>query len=156
MISRTRTISLNAPLQVVFPLFGPVEEKKWAHGWDPMEINPEGAVFELGMHFKTRSDHTHEDYYQWKLTHLSWKRAEVRYTVRTMNRLWYIDILCMVSGKNSTSATISYTYEALNDQGEQMNRSALLEMFKENLNDWETAINHYLETGDCLQANTTD
>ena len=31
-ISRTSIITLNAPLEKVFPLFGPIKEKEWADG----------------------------------------------------------------------------------------------------------------------------
>jgi hypothetical protein len=34
-ISRSSTITLNAPLEKVFPLFGPIKEMEWAEGWQP-------------------------------------------------------------------------------------------------------------------------
>ena len=34
-LSRTGVITLNASLDQVFPLFGPMREMEWAEGWQP-------------------------------------------------------------------------------------------------------------------------
>jgi len=150
-LSRTGIMQLKTPVDQVFPLFGPVEETKWAHDWEPFDIIPEGAVFMKGMCFKTRSTNPHEDCFLWELTRLSHKKTEVQYTVKTTNRTWNIEICCKRTGLRSTRVKVTYIYRALNDVGTPLNRQALQDIFKQDLQDWETAINFYLETGSCYE-----
>ena len=51
-VIRTSEITLHAPPEKAFPLFGPVREAEWADGWQPQIIyadtplaEEEGAVF---------------------------------------------------------------------------------------------------------------
>jgi hypothetical protein len=44
-------------------------------------------------------------------------------------------------------ADISYTYVALSELGARLNEMAMAHIFRDDLRDWEAAINHYLKTG---------
>jgi len=154
VISRAAMIQLNDTMHKVFPLFGPIEEKRWAKGWNPTEILPDGAVFEENMRFKTRSDNPHEAWFYWELLRLSNETNEIQYSVKTPNRNWIIKIKCSETGTGSTQAGITYSYKAFNALGSKLNHRALSSMFKEDLKDWERAINHYLITGQSLKTDS--
>ena len=66
-ISESRKIILNAPLNAVFRLFGPIEEARWAPGWEPNVLFlPEGAIQEHIV-FTTKGHHDHEAEYTWTM-----------------------------------------------------------------------------------------
>jgi hypothetical protein len=150
-ISRTSTITLNAPLERVFPLFGPVREKEWAAGWEPQVLYSTTDFVEEHMVFKTRSHHGQEPDSTWTVSKYHSDQAFIEYTVFAPERLWWITIQCRedIVGE-TTEAEITYTYTGLAEKGNAINERALKTMYRRDLKDWEEAINHYLETGERL------
>ncbi len=148
-VSRTSTITLNAPLERVFPLFGPIREREWAAGWDPQILYSTTDLVEEHMVFKTPSHHGHgEPDYTWTVSKYLPDQALIEYTVFAPERLWWITIQCRedIVGE-TTKAEIAYTYTGLTEKGNAINERALEAMYRRDLKDWEEAINHYLETG---------
>lgn len=148
-ITRTSTISLKAPLKQVFPLFGPLQEKEWAAGWEPQVLYSITGDVEEHMVFKTTSSHGHEEPdYTWTVSKYLPDQAFVEYTVFTLERIWWITIQCRQDvSLQTTQAEITYTYTGLTDRGNIVNDKALQTMYADDLRDWENAINHYLTTG---------
>lgn len=91
-ISRTRTIALNAPLEKVFPLFGPIREKEWAADWEPRILYSATGFVEEHMVFKTRPRHSREPDFTWTVSKYHPDQALIEYTVFTSERLWWITI----------------------------------------------------------------
>lgn len=52
-ISKSAQFIVSESIEKVFPLFGPIEEVKWAHGWDPEVIYSENGKIEEGFIFRT-------------------------------------------------------------------------------------------------------
>jgi hypothetical protein len=150
-VSRTSTITLNAPMKRVFPLFGPIREKEWAAGWEPQMLYSTTDSVEEHMIFKTRSHHGHEPDCIWTVSKYYPEQALIEYTVFAPERLWRIAIQCHedVVG-DSTKVEITYTYTGLTEKGNAINARASETMFHRDLKDWEEAINHYLKTGERL------
>jgi hypothetical protein len=148
-ISRTATIQVNAQIEVVFPLFGPLKEKEWADGWDPEIIYSRTNLVEQHMMFRTKGRNPSESFYAWTITTYNPDQHIIEYTVSTVNRLWFIAVVCS-ERDTQTLATITYTFTNLTDEGREFNRNALNKMYAEDLKDWERAINHYLKTGKVL------
>jgi hypothetical protein len=145
-ISRTATIQVNAQIEVVFPLFGPIKEKEWADGWDPEVIYSKTNLVEQHMMFRTKGRNPSEPFYAWTITTYNPDQHIIEYTVSTANRLWFITVVCL--GRDTqTSATITYTFTNLTDEGRELNTTALNKMYAEDLKDWEHAINYFLKTG---------
>jgi hypothetical protein len=140
---------LNENIAKVFPLFGPVREMDWASGWSP-EILYGHSEVEEHMIFRTRAQEHDEDYYRWVVTKYIPPQHEIEYMVSAAERVWFIKVECR-SDENFTLATITYVYIGLTKKGHVRNRHALDKMFKDNLADWENAINHYLRTGQKLR-----
>lgn len=149
-ISRSATITLNAPLEKGFLLFGPIREKDWAPGWDPRILYPTSNRVEERMIFKTSSHTGHgESEYTWTVSKYSPDQALIEYLVFTSERVWWITIQCREAVPDQTTeAEITYTYTGLTSKGNEINARALQSMYAHDLRDWEEAINHYLRTGE--------
>ncbi len=145
-ISNTARIILEGSIENVFPLFSPIEEKKWEGDWNPDFLYPANGEFVENLVFKTKSHHKTEKEYNWIISHLDTKNYLVVYTVFTENRVWTIKVQCEDIGKNKTAAEIKYTFTSLNEKGIEINRESLEKMYEKELKDWEAAINHFLET----------
>jgi hypothetical protein len=151
-ISRTSTIILKAPLEKVFPLFGPLKEKEWAEGWNPEIVYSDADYVEERMVFKTKTHGHGETEYTWTVSKYSPEQSLIEYTVFTPERLWFITIKCTENvAAQTTEAEITYTYTGLAERGNATNEKALQAMYAHNLKDWEKAINYYLETGERLK-----
>lgn len=146
-VSRTATITLNASIEKVFPLFGAIEEKKWADGWNPVILYPYTEKIEEGMVFTTQAHGHHESVFAWIISKYRPEDYLIEYIVSTSNRYWIINIRCASSSNSETKAAITYTYTGLNELGNEINKQALEKMYERNLEDWSDAINHFLKTG---------
>ncbi|NIV91676.1 hypothetical protein GWN42_02450 [candidate division KSB1 bacterium] len=150
-ISKTSIITLHAPLEKVFPLFGPVREKEWAEGWNPEIVYSDNELVEEHMVFKTRS-HGHGQNYTWIVSKYLPEQSLIEYTVFATERLWYITIKCKRDTLDQTTdAEITYTYTGLTENGNAMNEKALQAMYSKDLKDWEEPLNYYLKTGERLK-----
>jgi len=149
-ISRTAQITVNAPLNEAFVLFGPVREKDWAEGWDPELIDPAGELVQERMVFTTQSHFGQmEPDDVWIVSAYSLGVAFIEYTVFAHERLQWIEIACEeTADPKKTLAKVTYTFLGLTDRGNSLSREALELIFERDLLDWEEAINHYLESGE--------
>ena len=147
-ISQTRRITLNAPLPIVFPLFGPITEKLWVPGWNPEIVFLDKEEIAEHMIFRTPPRFEKEPPYTWILSKYAPEQAFVEYTVFTPERLWTITVKCSEATAQTTHAEITYTFTGLTERGNALNEQALRAMYANDLKDWEEAINHYLKTGE--------
>ena len=150
-VQRTASIVMNAPIEKVFPLFGPIREKEWTTGWEPSVLLSKDLLIEEHMIFQTKG-HEGEGKYTWAVTTYEPEKHLVEYTVFTSERIWFIRVACEAAGEK-TNATVTYTFTGLTEEGNQKNKSALERMYAHDLKDWEEAINYYLETGKQLVEN---
>lgn len=152
-ITQTETIYLHALPEVVFPLFGPIAEKKWAEGWNPEIVYSETGELERNMVFKTYGFKGGKTTYIWMVSYLNFEETEVVYTVSSKNRIWTIHVNCQVmeTDPTKTAVEVTYTYVGLNNKGNKQNRKALKAKYQYALKDWEESLNYYLETGEKLK-----
>ncbi len=148
-ISKSATIVVNAKIEDVFPLFGPIREKDWAEGWDPEILYSTTNLVERHMIFRTKPSNDVEDYFIWVITTFKPDQHKIEYTVSTKNRIWFINVSCTAI-QSKTRAEISYTFTSLNEMGWQLSKEALQKMYANDLKDWEEALNFYLATGTLL------
>ncbi len=141
--SRERTIYLHGRPEMVFPLFEPLNEKKWAEGWDPEVLYPPDGTVREQMIFLTKPRFEDEDSYRWILTRYDIANSRISYHVSAGDRIWFIDIACR-EHEMGTAAKVCYTYIGLSADAVRRNNAALEIMFKEDLKDWEDAVNTYL------------
>ncbi len=144
-LERSSTFFVNQPIEQAFELFGPVREKEWAEGWDPVILFSNGADVEEHMVFQTPGREG-EGNYTWTVTQYQPEAYLIEYTVFTSERVWFI----RVAGKQhetQTEVTVTYSYTGLTEAGNRRNKVAIEKMFAHDLKDWEEAINYYIKTG---------
>lgn len=145
-IKRNSQILLNGPVEKVFPLFGAVEESKWADGWEIDVVFSNDPLLEENMVFTTDS-HDGEEYLTWIVSKLDNDNHCVKYTVFGDERLWTIDIVCAYVSNRETMADVTYTFTGLSDEGRARNLKMANRIYADDLKDWSEMINYYLETG---------
>jgi len=145
-VSKAESFIVNSNIEKVFPLFGAFEEKKWAEGWEPILIYPDKEIIEEGTTFKIEGHgHGHENDMLWIVTKFDPQSYLVQYLVSTENRFWTITVDCeSIDEDVKTKVTVTYSYIGLNEEGNELNKTSIEKMYKENLNDWAEAINGYL------------
>jgi hypothetical protein len=152
IISRANNITLEAALNRVFPLFGPIAEMEWAEDWRPQLLHGDPSHVEEHMVFQTQSGHPQDPgQATWIVSKYEQQTALIEYTVFTEARIWWISVKCRpLEGNEATEATIEYTYLGLNERASKINEEAMEGIFRNDLADWQAAINHYLRTGTLL------
>jgi hypothetical protein len=143
-IEKCAEILLNGHVDEIFPLFTPLEEKKWVQGWNPEFIFPKNGVAEEQMIFVTPPRFAGEDVYRWVMSKFRQEDHHVEYVVFTHDRIWNISVTCFPNG-STTCATIRYRFTAFTDRGHELNKLALSQMYQRELKDWQEAINEYVE-----------
>jgi hypothetical protein len=149
-ISRTAQITVNAPLNEAFALFGPVREKDWAEGWDPKLIDPASEPVQERMVFTTRSNFGQEEPDDvWIVSAHSPGDAFVEYTVFARELVRWVEVVCEETADGQkTRAEVTYTFLGLTERGNSLSNEMLELIFERDLRDWEEAINRYLATGE--------
>ena len=135
------TIDLNAPPAVVLPLFGPIREAEWAHGWNPAMLFPTDGRQPAGSVFTT--DNLGTDIV-WVLARFDERALEVEY-VQVLPKKWAGQILIQLkpSGQGHTQATVTYKRTALSPEADQ-GVQAFASHFPNQRDHWESAINERL------------
>ena len=142
---RTATFVVNGTIDEAFPLFSCYEEQKWEPNWKPVFIYPEEENLEEGTTFKTHG-HGDEPEFLWRVSKYEKDNNLIQYLVSTENRYWTITVECAKHDDESkTNTTVTYSYIGLNDKGNELNHLAAQHMYANNLQDWATAINAYLD-----------
>lgn len=151
LTERTSVIRLEGDVARVFPLFGPLRESEWAEGWSPTIVWPTDEVVRERMVFLVRSAHGDGRETMWVVSRYDEGRALIEYTVFEPETIHWIRIrCCSAGGGKETEATVTYTYVGTTESACRRNARALASMYRHDLKDWETAINHYLGTGERL------
>jgi hypothetical protein len=139
-LTRSYTQHLDAPPEVVFPLLGPVQEKKWAHGWDPAFVYPAGGADERGCVFTTGGGAS-----VWILTVFDERSLRVEYVqVAAGVRVTELHITLAAEGTAGTAAAISYTWTSLSARSNEFIEAHRGPRFEEGMKEWESGFNAYL------------
>ena len=142
------TIRLAGPIDKVFPLFGPVEEKKWVPGWNPQVVSPEGVSVAPGMVFLTQE---HSGTMYWVVTRYASEQHAVAYANVVpgfiVNR---IEIQCRAAGKE-TECSVMYAHVALSEEANRWVETQDATAYSRKMAHWTEAINHWLTTGRTIE-----
>jgi hypothetical protein len=133
----------------VFPLFSPLGEKLWAHGWDPEMLYPSSGAAQVGTVFTTQ--HANKPTRIWTIIVYASEQAQVSYlNVLPDSHVSRIEVSCEAEGTQATLACITYTLTALTSQGNTYLDGFTQEHYQAYISSWETAITHYLFHGHML------
>jgi hypothetical protein len=144
-VRRTGQITLQGPVEKVFPLFGPVDEAKWAPGWEPSIKY--GANAELGTVFTTDSSSPSHPA-TWIVSRYDGKAHDMQYiVVFPEDRVVQLDIACQSGNAGETRCDVTYAITALSDSAHPAVERYTQEKHEQRIARWQMAINHYLQTG---------
>ena len=148
-VERTHSIVLEGETDMVFPLFGPIREADWAAGWEPEMVAGDGLTPQRGAVFRTVDDDRGETV--WLLSHLDLEERRIGYVRTTpLSDLAEISIAVDPHPSEGSIATVTYRITSLSEEGNQYAGSFTEERYGELIDEWQTAINHFLATGEQL------
>ncbi len=144
-VTRVYVQHLAAAPDRILPLLTPLGERAWAEGWDPTILHaaPEPGP---GTVFTTR--HPGRPDTLWLMEEYDPARHRVRYVrVTPGSDVTQLDIALEAAGDDRTAATVRYTYTGFTEEGNALVASITEETYAHHLREWETALNHFLQTG---------
>ncbi|MBZ5672012.1 MAG: hypothetical protein LAO04_20100 [Acidobacteriia bacterium] len=150
-VSHEYTQTNDAPPEKVFPLLCPVREAEWVPGWQYRLIYSESGRAEDGCVVATPNDAGAE--MVWMVTHYDPAAFTIAFAwiepgmIATQLR---ISLVPAPGGK--TRARIRYLYTGLSPVGNAVLDRYTPEWFRNKMQGWETAINHFLHTRKLVQA----
>lgn len=141
----------NAPPAKVFPLLCPVREAEWVPGWKYLMVYSESGLAEDNCVFTTPNDRGTDTV--WMVTHYDPADFKISYAwVEPGMIVTQLHISLSSAGDGKTGARICYSYTGLSAAGNAVIESYTGEWFRNKMENWERAINHYLATGLMTQA----
>jgi len=135
------TLHLNAAPATVFPLFGPIREAEWAHGWNPTMLYPADRVQKAGSVFTTGKPGKE---LFWIMTEYDQSALRVSYAVIEPGvAAEQLEIVLKASG-SGTEATVTHRWTALSESADSRVAEWARD-FPGEREHWEHAINHRLQ-----------
>lgn len=112
-LTRAGAFHLDAPLELVMPLFTAEGERAWAPGWDPQVLS--GGV-DRGSAFRTRNGQGAETV--WVVAdHRPLEGRACYARVALGSNIGLVDVHCAPSPGGGTDVTVRYTLTGLDDAG---------------------------------------
>jgi hypothetical protein len=144
-VSRTYTQSLMASPEKVFPLLCPVREMEWVNNWDPRLVLSASGLIESDCVF-VMPDQPEDAIWvvtQWNpdLLFVEFIKVVPGLTVGK------IDIQLYPGENKQTLADVTYCFTALSPKGAEFVEQFTESYYKAFMKEWESEINHFLETG---------
>jgi hypothetical protein len=147
-ITRSYVQIIQGTPEEIFPLYCPVKEARWCEGWDPIVVYSESGVVELDCVFVTSDGETEAT---WFVTGYDPAQGLVQMVKHTPG-VTFVKLCIALEPvtAQTTRATISYSHTALSRAGDKVLEGFTEESYATMMQAWETAMNHYLKTGDML------
>ncbi len=153
-ITRSHAIHLPAAPHEVFPLFSPLGEKRWVHGWNPTMLYPASGATQPDMVFTTQ--HANEPAKIWAIIAYTPEQSQISYlNVLPTSHMSKVEVACEADGVQRSTVRITYTLTSLTRQGNSYLDGFTQEHYQEYISSWETALTYYLLHGH-VPAHTED
>ena len=144
-VRRTWTQHIKAEPDRVFPLLCPVRECDWVQGWKPAQVTTESGFAEPDCVFTTADKGSEA---VWVFTEWDPGNGRIELVKVTPGVTVGRISVRLTSEDSGTAAEITYMHTALSDEGRQFVESFSEEFYARFMQEWEEAMNHYLETGE--------
>jgi len=150
-VKHSYTQSVSAMPEDVFPLLCPIREHDWAPGWSTDWVISRSGLVEQECLFQTPARAGAKDASIWIVTRHDPGVYEVEmYKVTPGQTVGKLAISLTAEGRTQTRAEISYEFTSLGPDGDAFLDEFTKEWYEKFMRGWETAINHYLQTGEQL------
>lgn len=148
-VRRSATLRLEGALEKVFPLFEPLNEKRWEADWEFMPIFPQTSEPGEGFVFTTQNAEGPDSI--WVMSrHDVTARAIEYYKIEPGHKVVRIEISCRALDAKTTSTSVTYTLTGLSPAGNMALENFTEAYYAKWLDSWEKAINYHLRTGKTL------
>ena len=145
--------SINGTPEQVFPLLCPVRELDWVPGWSTDWVLSTKGLVEQECMFQTPPAADAKYASIWIVTRHAPDDFQVEmYKVTPGLTVGKLAISLAASSTTGTRAQISYEFTSLGADGDAFLASFTSEWYENFMRGWETAMNHYLKTGELLVA----
>jgi hypothetical protein len=152
-IKHSYTQSIHAPPAEVFPLLCPIRELDWAPGWTVDWVISNSGLAEQECLFQTPAPQEADSPSIWIITRHVAEDFEVEmYKVTPGKTVAKLQIALAARGDSGTSARISYELTSLGSDGDAFLQEFTEQWYENFMQGWESAMNHYLKTGEMLAA----
>ena len=154
-VSHEFTQTNDAPPDQVFPLLCPVREAEWVPDWKFQMVHSESGFAEDACVFCTPNDAGPETV--WMVTRYDPGTYAIAYAwVQPGMIAAQLRITLAPAPDGKTRAHIRYLYAGLSLAGNAALEHYTPEWFRNKMQHWEAAINHYLRTGRLIPADAWD
>ncbi len=141
-VTRTYVQKIQAPPEEVFPLLCPVRETEWVKGWDPIVVYSQSGLAEPDCIFLTGNTEPESAWIITKRDPTEFEMEIIKLTPWTT--VAKLNISLQQNEAGGTDATVTYTYTALSEAGEDFVNRYTEEYYIEFMRYWEDAIGDYL------------
>ncbi len=150
-VSHEYTQTNDGPPEKVFPLLCPVREADWVPGWQYRLIYSESGLAEDGCVFTTPNDADPETL--WMVTYYHPAAFTIAFAwIEPGMIATQIRIALCPAPAGKTSALIRYIYTGLSPAGNAVLDRYTTGWFRNKMQSWERAINHFLRNGSLIPA----
>lgn len=150
--NRTRhsfTQSIQGKPDAVFPLLCPVRELDWAPGWNLDWVISNSGVAEKNCIFQTPSETSAAI---WVVTQHDPENHHVEMIkVTPGHTVGKLEISLADDGNDGTKAKIAYEFTSLGPAGDSFLEEFTGDWYRNFMQHWEEAMNHYLLTGEIIE-----
>jgi hypothetical protein len=145
----TFTQRLQAGPERVFPLLCPVREADWLEGWDPSLVLSDSGVAERDAVFMTPANPVDAVWYINEHDPAAGFVEMIKITPHVAATRLTIRVRATEDG--ASEAAITYAHTSLGPEGDALVDAFTAEAYDAFMRDWETRMNHYLQTGTMLR-----
>lgn len=144
-VTHTRTFTVAAPADVLFPLFSPEGEKLWVPGWDYTDVMGTSGLAEDDVFLTAAHDHRSADAVWIVKTYDTTSRRVTFYKIEPGEKVGVVSVTCRASAVDRTEVTVGYRYTALSARGEEFLAGFTAEAYEEFIDGWQTALQRHLD-----------
>ena len=146
-VTRSHTIRLAGSPAQVFPLFEPLGERQWEPTFQPEMRYPASGEARAGAVFTTQH-HFEATEIIWLIADYQPEAHQIRYVkVTPGSQVAVIEVHCEANGEGETRASVTYTWTALTEKGNEEMAKMTEEHYRQYISGWATAINDFLRNG---------
>lgn len=149
-VRRSYTQHFDVPPERIFPLLCPVREVDWAVGWEPTLVLSHSGLAEPDCVFVTPAEPSDAI---WVITrHEPASRGVEMWKITPGHTACKLEIQLTAEGDRGTAAEVAYTHTSLGPEGDRFLEGFTEDRYREFMEAWERELNHYLVTGNRLDA----
>lgn len=138
----TGRFTVQAPIEVVFPLFSPLGERDWVPGWNPTLVHPPGVSWDQGQIFQTPGEHGDVT---WIITALDRGAHRVEYhRVEAGRHVTRVRVACTGVDDRRTEVVTTYLFVGLSAAGNDEVRAMTAEAYDQKMTRWAEWIAAYV------------